>query len=179
MGLNRTKPVTFHSYPDSTYTYLTSWINTSRYTVKTLDYNNQFFPPWHYRAHPGEYDYTVFLWQVPVCITWREEIPNRILYRRHIGEYLLHTSGATPFHSYWCLGSRFCLGRSTGGNEAKTESLCIPHTSPAPPLGSSHWRFFDTLLFPKRSVAGSSWGFSIWYTHRLFLQKKGAEFLLV
>jgi len=46
MDLNRTKLVAFHSYLDSTYTYRTSWANTSRHTRKTLDYNNQSLPPW-------------------------------------------------------------------------------------------------------------------------------------
>jgi membrane associated rhomboid family serine protease len=55
------------------------------------------------------------------------------------------------------------------GNEAETESFCLSHTGPPPPLGSSHWRFLDNFILPKRGVAGSSWRYGIWSNDRLFL----------
>ena len=169
MGHNRAKLTTIYSYPYSTRTFFISRVNTSRRSRQTLDNSNQPLSPRRYRAHPSQHDYSLLFWQVLMRISWREEIPYRLLHRGNIGEYLLHTPGTTSFYSYWCLRSRFCRRRGTGSNEAKAESFCLPDTGATPPLGSSHWRLLNNFAFSKCGVAGSSWRSGIWSNDRLFL----------
>ena len=169
MGLNRAELTTFCGYPYSTRTYFISRVNASKRTSETLDYSNEPFPPRQYRAHPCQHDYSLFFWQLLMCIDWREEIPHGLLHRGNIGECLIHTFGVTLFYSYRCLRSCFCNWRGAGSDETKAKGFCIPHTSPTTPLNSSHWWLLNNFPFPKCGVAGSPRRSGIWSNHRLFL----------
>ena len=180
MAFNSYKLATIYSYPHRARPYLASWIAASKLLRQALDPGDQPLCPRGHRAYFSQHGNPLLLRKLPVPVDWGEEFPHSLLWRRDTGEYLLYLfRPIAPFHSHRCLRSRLRPRRSAYRDETKVESLYLPHTSPAPPLGSSHWRFPHPLSFPSCSLAGSSWWSVSWLSSRLCLQEKRALFRLV
>ena len=179
MGLNSGKPYSINCHFYKSRPNLPFWVTANKLPRETMDDSNQPLCPWRYRAPDSQHDYPFLFWKILVHAGGKNKFPHRLLCRRDTGEHLLSDSGAAFFHSCWRLRGRFCSGRSTGSNEAQVKSICLPHTSPTPSMGSGDWGFLSTLTFPTNSLAGSPWRSGIWSSRRLLLQEKRTPFLLV